>query len=86
MNLVHIHTQTDTDRDRWYVLAYLDELAFITRDIVITGDLNFQLVNKSNSDARLFNSILESHGLRQYVTGAIHKFGHPLDVDISREL
>ena len=48
--------------------AGLDELTFITHDIVIKGDLNFHLDNKSNS-AKLFNSILESHGLRQHVTG-----------------
>ena len=32
--------------------AYLEELAFITHDIVITGDLKIHLDNKSNSDAK----------------------------------
>ena len=49
--------------------AYLDELPFITNNIVIMSDLNFYLHNKSNSNAKPFNSILEAHGLRQHVTG-----------------
>lgn len=60
--------------------------SFITHDSVITGDFNFHLYYKSASYGRLFNSILESHGLRQHVTGAIHQGGHPLDIVISREL
>ena len=36
------------------------------------GDLNFHLYNKSNSDAQLYNDILESDVLKQHFTGWTH--------------
>ena len=53
---------------------------------VLMGDLKFHSDNKSNSDAKRLNSILESYGLWQYFIGATHKSRHTLDVLISKEL
>ena len=51
--------------DEWSL--YLDRLAVITNDVIITGDLNFHLDNDNDADAVRFNGTLEAHGLIQHV-------------------
>ena len=63
---------------------YLDRLAVITNDVIITGDLNFHLDNINDTDAVRFHGTLEAHGLVQHVVGKTHKKGHTLDVVITR--
>ena len=70
--------------DKWSL--YLDRLAVITNDVIITGDLNFHLDNVNDADAVRFNSTLEAHGLVQHVVGPTHKNGHTLDVVITRDI
>ena len=70
--------------DEWSL--YLDRLAVITNDIIITGDLNFHLDNVHDSDAVRFNGTLEAHGLVQHVVGPTHKKGHTLDVVITWDI
>jgi len=54
--------------DEWFI--YLDKIAIIPYDVIITGDLNFHVEIKSNVEARTFFSILDSHGLTQHVNSA----------------
>ena len=70
--------------DEWSL--YLDRLAIINNDIIITGDLNFHLDNVNDTDAGRFNGTLEAHGLVQHVVGPTHKKGHTLDVVITRDI
>ena len=70
--------------DEWSL--YLDRLAVITNDVIITGDLNFYLDNVNDADAVRFNGTLEAHGLVQHVVGPTHKKGHTLDVVITRDI
>ena len=70
--------------DEWSL--YLDRLAVITNDVIITGDLNFHLDNVNDADAVRFNGTLEAHALVQHVVGPTHKKGHTLDVVITRDI
>jgi hypothetical protein len=65
--------------------TYLSNLASITKEVIITGDLNFHLDDMNDSDARHFTSTLSEHGLVQHVVGSTHKKGHTLDVVITQE-
>jgi len=47
--------------DKWS--KYLDNIAIIPYDVILTGDLNFHVYIKYNVKARPFFSILDSHGL-----------------------
>ena len=69
--------------DEW--TSYLDGLAVVSQDLVITGDLNFHLDNQDAAGTRQFSSSLESYGLVHHVTTATHIQGHTLDVLITRE-
>ena len=70
--------------DEWSL--YLDRLAVITNEVIITGDLNFHLDNVNDADAVRFNGTLEAHGLVQHVLGPTHKKGHTFDVVITRDI
>ena len=70
--------------DEWS--KYLDNIAIIPYDVIITGDLNLRVDIKYNVEALTFFSILNSHGLTQHFNSATHKGGHTLDLVISREL
>ena len=65
---------------------YLDRLAVITNDVIITGDLNFHLDNLNDADAVRFNGTLEADGLVQHVVGPTHKKGHTLDIVITWDI
>ena len=70
--------------DEWSL--YLDRLAVITNDVIITGDPNFHIDNVNDADAVRFNGTLEAHRLVQHVVGPTHKKGHTLDVVITRDI
>lgn len=75
--------QTTKFFDEWSV--FLDQLSVLSSNPIIVGDINFHLDNSSNSHTAQFNSLLDSHGLKQHVTTATHKKGHILDVVICRD-
>ena len=64
---------------------YLDLLAVVTNEVVITGD-NFHLDDVTDPDALRFTSSLDARGLDQHVVGATHKMGHTLDVVITWDI
>ena len=59
-------------------------LCYNRAEIIITGDLNFQLDDPTNINVRRFSGQLDSHVLIQHVPGATHTGGHTLDVVITR--
>lgn len=67
------------------MVRYSDNLVTTTRQLIITGDLNFHLDDVNDRESRRFINILNSHGLFQHVVGATHKKGHTLDVVITME-
>ena len=56
----------------------------IPEEIIITGDLNFHLDNKSDCDGRKFIEMLNDCGLVPHVIDTTHISGHILNVIISR--
>ena len=53
-------------------LDFIDYTMRISDDIILTGDLNFTLDDKFDSDARKFTETLSDRGLVQHVVGATH--------------
>ena len=70
--------------DEWSL--YLDRLAVITNDVIITCDLSFHLDNVNDANVVRFNGTLEAHGLIQHVVGPTHKKGLNLDVVITWDI
>lgn len=64
---------------------YLDQLSASHVDHILVGDLNFHLDLPSNTCTAQLNSLLDTHGLTQHITGPTHRKGHTLDVVITRE-
>ena len=56
--------------------AYLDYITTVPDEIIITGNLNFQL-NPTNINVRRLSGQLDCHGLIQHVTGVTHMWPHP---------
>ena len=54
-------------------------------DIILTGDFNIHMDNTSNNYANQFKDLLSAHGLIQRITGPTHRYGHCLDLMITRE-
>ena len=64
---------------------HMEQLLVYPGQLIIIGDINFQLDNELNSDTLHFNRMLNCFGLRQHVTFSTHTSGHLLDVVITRE-
>ena len=56
------------------------------RVIIITGNLNFQLIDSTNINFRRFSEKLDAPNLMQHVTGETHTRGHNLDEIITRDV
>lgn len=69
--------------DEW--TEFIDRLAVIQEELIVTGDLNFHLDNEEACDTRKFLETLRDHGLVQHIRGPTHNRGHTLDVVITRE-
>lgn len=52
--------------------------------LIIAGDFNFHVDNKSDSPSKNFMNILESFNLSQHVNEKTHRAGHILDLVITR--
>jgi len=60
-------------------------IAIIPYDVIITGDLDFHVYNKSDVETPRFCSILDTQGLTQHVNGASQKGSLTLALVISEE-
>ena len=65
--------------------TYLESLDKVLGEIVMVGDINFHLNNKSNPDTKALLSLLEAHGLMQHITTPTHIKGHVLYMVVTRE-
>ena len=54
-------------------------------DIILTSDFNIHMDNTSNIYANQFKDLLSAHGLIQHITAPTHRYGHCLDLMITRE-
>ena len=63
----------------------LDNVVMIPHDIIITSDFNIHVEDKSDVAASKCCSILNCHVLMQHITDPTHKWGHTLDMVMSRE-
>ena len=73
------------------VTTFLDEFANFLESIilspeplVITGDMNIHVDDPNDSDVIKFLDLLDTHGLTQHVNTPTHRFGHTLDLIITR--
>jgi hypothetical protein len=64
--------------------SLLENLISCKSELVITGDFNFHVDVSGDVDARRFLSILDNFALKQLVTFSTHKYGHTLDLLITR--
>ena len=65
--------------------SYPERLTEIHEEILITGDFNFHMDNRNDTDASRFSNLLDAHGLTQHVKEPTHKKGHILDLVITRD-
>ena len=54
-------------------------------DIILTGDFNIHMDSTSNNYANQFKDLLSAHGLIQHITSPAHRYGHCLDLMVTRE-
>jgi len=64
--------------------VYLDQHATSTGNLLIVGDFNIHLNNKSDNKAITFSTLLNTMNLTQHVSAPTHDKGHTLDLIISR--
>ena len=91
--LVHIYRpERDVDGKHVNFSSFLQEFEkFIVNyllhpsDIILTGDFNIHMDNTSNTYANQFKDFLSAHGLIQHITAPTHRYGHCLDLMITRE-
>ena len=63
---------------------FLEELVMKPGQFIILGDLNFHMDVAEDNDARRFHDLLHSFDMHQHIKVPTHKFGHTLDVVITR--
>ncbi|CAG2202992.1 unnamed protein product [Mytilus edulis] len=68
--------------DQWN--SYLDRIVTFPHEFIITGDFNFHVDDKNDSNAMKFLQTLEDHNLTQHISTATHIRGHTLDLFITR--
>ncbi|XP_074651577.1 uncharacterized protein LOC141906233 [Tubulanus polymorphus] len=65
---------------------YIATMAMLQYPIIIAGDFNLHVDGASKPDVAKFLSLLSVYGFNQRVTGSTHKYGHTLDLILSRSL
>jgi len=63
---------------------YLDSRATMSGILLLLGDFNFHFEDNSNCDALKLKDLLSGLNMKQHVIGATHKYGHCLDLVITR--
>ena len=66
--------------------SFLETLCAMNCLLLMGGDINIHLDNKTDSQTKSFNNILDSFNLFQMVNEITHKEGHLLDILICNEL
>ena len=63
---------------------FIDQHILQPGPLIVIGDLNFHLGDKTDSDARLLTSYMDSTGMAMHVHGSTHRKGHTLYVLLTR--
>lgn len=63
--------------------SYMESILLSKESLIITGDINIHVNDRSDANALKFLDILECMGLQQHVTKPTHVPGHPLDLIIT---
>ena len=77
----HVHFSSFRQEFEKLIVNYL----LHPSDIILTGDFNIHIDNTSNNYANQFKDLLSAHGLIQHITAPTHRYGHCLDLMITRE-
>ena len=64
---------------------YLESLLLCKKRLLITGDFNIHVDDCSNPDTQKFIYLLDSFDLQQHVKQPTHRYGHTLDLSITRK-
>ena len=64
---------------------YLESLLITSSRLIVCGDFNFHMNDLHHPDAKKFQELIDSTGLKQHVEVATHKSGHTLDILLTRE-
>ena len=64
--------------------TFLEEMLEFRGDILISGDFNIHIDNRTTSVVDRFHDLLDSFSLQQHVQIATHRSGHTLDLIITR--
>ena len=62
----------------------LERLAVASGHLLLTGDFNFHVDDRTDSLASRFLDLLDSHNLIQHLPGPTYKDNHTLDLMITR--
>ena len=63
----------------------ITEFSTLHSNVIITGDFNVHVDDKSSTISQRFLQILENSGLHQHVDSATHRAGHTLDLLITKK-
>lgn len=63
---------------------FLERLAVASGHLLLTGDFNFYVDDRTDSLASRFLDLLDCHNLIQHISGPAHKNNHTLDLMITR--
>ncbi|XP_072020366.1 uncharacterized protein [Amphiura filiformis] len=64
--------------------SFFEEIATTRNNLLITGDFNFHVNDPADREASLFLDLIDSAGLKQFVTVPTHIKGNTLDLIITR--
>ena len=64
-------------------LDFMGELQLGSKNIVILGDFNLQVNDKSDTDAQQFIDMVEASGMKQWIVFPTHKQRNTLDLIIT---
>lgn len=64
---------------------FLEYLVLLPADVLIMGDFNFHVDDAMDQDAKEFLTLLDTFNLSQHIVEPTHKYGHTLDLMISKQ-
>ncbi len=63
----------------------LERVAVEPGQLILLGDFNIHVDSPSDAQTKMFCDLLDSHNMRQHVSGPTHKSGHTLDLVLTKE-
>ena len=92
IRLIVIYRPPPSSANRLTVAQFLEEfsifleyLVLLPADVLIMGDFNFHVDDAMDQDAKEFLTLLDTFNLSQHIVEPTHKYGHTLDLMISKQ-